>query len=63
MSIRAEFEKAFKDAHGIEAWADFPIHDTALWAAKWMADKICSDESCGPFMAEKIRQMEKELEP
>ena len=60
MNIKQEFEKALNDQ-----WKVLPA-DTILtvgtFAAKWMAERICQHEGCGPFLAEAIRQLAKALD-
>ena len=69
MTIGEEFEKAydeFRDSRHKNypkgAYVSKMEMRSALWAAKWMAIKIRCDDSCGPFMAERISQMAKELQ-
>ena len=60
--LRDEFEKAFKEAKGIEQATDAISKDSALWAAKWMAERICDGRL--PLVEgqrNQIRQMMKEL--
>lgn len=71
MTIKEEFEKAFKYWE-LEVFKNRRItctshKEAALWAAKWMAEK-CANELYGQKIAdgsdpgETIRQLSKELE-
>lgn len=78
MTIKEEFEKDFKKEFGrsmdffdvLNGEADSKGKDIALWAAKWMAERICQErfgclfDGCveAHVQVEKIRQLAKELQ-
>ena len=57
--IRREFEKAFDDSD----WSSDHDFGLALWAAKWMAERIARDaEPYSVMLTERIRHLSKGLE-
>lgn len=68
--IREEFEKAFRERFTLSTGVPIPSitgYAEALWAAKWMAERICNhaEQSCGSdkFMSvDDIRKLAKELD-
>lgn len=63
MTLREEFEKAFWKTWGTKQFhdSDKPI-DIALWAAKWMLEKVTDLWQEGKFTTDELVKMHKELE-
>lgn len=58
MTIREEFERAFKDWVNITCLKQMSVgpDDAALWAAKWMAREIYTQYNSGKNIFQKIEE-------